>query len=224
MSSSRPAATLVAVLLACIVAAASAQSTEQCCGGPGKVQAKGVAYVEVVQNFTLVQVTVYSEGQSAFEVQAAAASDTKAVLDFLASKGDSVSRVQSTSASLSPQFGYDNNGSRFFQKYMGTATVSFEVPEVFGDVLDAIQKVNGATIESISRKENYNDLVAAQQTAVKNAVYDGQQNGKKILESLGKTPGKILSVEASAGDYLQNGGGSLQVIRADATVVYEIVD
>jgi uncharacterized protein YggE len=223
MSASRPAAALVTVLLACIVAAASAQSTDQCCGGPRKLQAKGVAYVEVVQNFTLVQVNVYAEGQSAFEVQATAASNTKAVLDFLASKGGSVFRVQSTSVSLSPQYGYDNNGNRFFQKYVGTATVSFEVPEVFGDVLDAIQKVGGATIENISRKESYDDLVAAQQTAIKNAVYNGQQNGKKIVEGLGETPGKVLYVEASANDYLQSGGGSLQVVRADATVVYEIV-
>jgi uncharacterized protein YggE len=73
------------------------------------------------------------------------------------------------------------------------------------------------------KKESSEDLAAAQQKAMKTAVHNSQQNGEKMLEGIGETLGKALYVQSYTSDYLQSGGGSQQLVRAEATVTYEIV-
>jgi uncharacterized protein YggE len=216
----RPLALVAALALAAGVAA---QDTK-CCGGPRTLRSKGIAYAEVAQNFTLVKLSVGAEGQRVFDVQNSITYNTKAVLDFLEAKKE-VMNVQSTGTNLYPQYGYDssNGYKRYFEKYTANAEVSFELTTLSSDVLDGVLKVGGATVQNISKKEKYEDLVAAQREAVKNAVYGTRANAEKMVEGLGEKLGKPLYVESYANDYLQSGGGSLQVIRAEATVTYEIV-
>lgn len=186
------------------------------------MKAKGEAYEEVAQKFTYVELDVDAYGQSAFDVQNSAATNTRQILDFLEGQGDKVMRIQNTGASLQPDFEYIN-GTRTFKQYKGTARVSFEIEEVNGGVLDGIMDIGGSMVNTINQKESYEDLVAAQQTALKNAVYNTRVNAEKMLSGVGETLGKALTVESNAGNQLQSGGGSLQVLRAEATVTYEII-
>jgi hypothetical protein len=66
-------------------------------------------------------------------------------------------------------------------------------------------------------------LVAAQKEAVKNAVYASKLNAANMIAGAGETLGKLLYIDSYMNDYLQPGGGSLQVVRASATGTYEIV-
>lgn len=134
--------------------------------------------------------------------------------------------LQSTGSALYySQYWYDYSDGyrRYLKQYTASATVSVELEEIKGEVLDGVQNVRGATVENLSKKEIYEVLVEAQKEAVKNAENNSQKNGEKMLEGVGDTLGKLLYAESYKNDYLQQGGGSLQVVRATATVTYEIV-
>jgi uncharacterized protein YggE len=147
------------------------------------------------------------------------------VLDYLATQGDVVSKVQSTGSQLYPQYEYDQNNGyrRYFKQYTAGATVSFEMAKFKGEVLDGLQAVGGSTIQNIQKKESYEVLVAAQKEAVKNAVFASKLNAANMLAGAGETLGKLLYIDSYTNDYLQPGGGSLQVVRASASGTYEIV-
>lgn len=218
-------ATKILVLLfgiAALICPSLAQDSDKCCPGPRTLKARGEAYEEVAKNFTLVKFKMYSQGQSAFNVAQEVTRNSDKVLDFLESKSDVVFRTQNTGTSLSARYTYPN-GTRTFQDYQGVVTITFEVEVVNSDVLDKILDFEGVVVDSISKKASYEDIVAAQKVAQKNAVYNSRVNAENILSGIGETLGKALYVESNANGYLQSGGGSLQVLRAEASVTYEII-
>jgi uncharacterized protein YggE len=210
-------------LLLLLAAPAAAQDT--CCRNPRTIKAEGVAYAEVAQELTAVRVTVGAQGQSASSVQGTIAANLKSVLDYLGTQGGAVSNVQSTGTQLYPEYNYDSQNGyiRYFRQYSASATASFELAGSSGGVLDGLQALGVATIESINKKESYDVLVAAQRTAVRNALTSSRQNAENMLQAIGEKLGKVLYLESSVNDYLQQGGGSIQVVRGSATVTYEIV-
>jgi uncharacterized protein len=213
----------LSLLLPLVAAATTAQDT--CCRDPRTIKAEGVAYAEVAQNLTGVSVTVGAQGQSASNVQGAIAANLKSVLDYLGTQGGVASNVQSTGTQLYPEYDYDSQNGfiRRFRQYTASATVSFELAESSGGVLDGLQALGVATIESISNKASYDVLVAAQREAVRNALTSSRQNAENMLQAIGEKLGKVLYLESNVNDYLQQGGGSLQVVRGSATVTYEII-
>jgi uncharacterized protein YggE len=208
-----------------LLLAAPAAALDTCCRDPRTIKAVGVAYVEVAQELTAVRVTVGAQGQSVSSVQGAIASNLRSVRDYLGTQGAVVSNVQSTGTQLYPEYEYDsqNGYTRRFRQYSASATVSFELSGSSGDVLDGLQRLGTATIESINKKESYDVLVAAQREAVRKALNASRQNAENMLQGIGETLGKVLYIESNVNEYLQQGGGSLQVVRGSATATYEIV-
>lgn len=203
-----------------------AASEGTCCATKKTVNARGVSYAEIVQNVTTVTVSVDASGPTAFGVQISIGDGIAAVTEFLASQGDAVSNVQMTGSRLYPQYNYDygENGSGYtktFSQYTANARVSFDLGVIVADVLDGLAAVNGATIDNISKREAYEDLLEAQRVAVKNAVFEARQNAERMVAGLGGKLGEAVNIHGRPNDYLMSGGGSLQVVRAEATVIFE---
>jgi uncharacterized protein YggE len=136
------------------------------------------------------------QGQTAEEVQVEVARRSNAVVTLLQSRSD-ITKLQTAGLSLSPVYDYSDN-TRRLTGYMGTNTVSFEIPsEQAGALMDATVQSGATRIDSISFTADEESITTAQQQAIENAAQDAQTQADTVLRALGLTRREIIGIQVN---------------------------
>lgn len=221
---------LLPLALALAAARAAAQAAT-CCAVQKTVTARGFAHGGDLEHILTATVGVEQSGPTAFGVRVSVGDGVVAVTDYLAAQGAAVSNVQTTGSQMRVHFKYEYGESgnvcfiKTFREFTANARVSLDLGQDVYDVLTGLQHVPGATIsiENLATREEKYDLVAAQRAALQNAVYAARENAERMAFALDKAVGDPISVKNMPDDNLQIDNVRPQVVRAEATVIYELV-
>ncbi|WP_448562123.1 SIMPL domain-containing protein [Trichothermofontia sp.] len=140
-----------------------------------------------------VQLGVEVQGATATEVQQEVARRADAMVAFL--KSQNVDKLATTGVSLSPRYSYENNRQEL-QGYVGTNTVSFQVPIAqAGFILDRAVQVGATRIDSIGFIATDSAINAARQQALREATQDAKQQADVVLSTLNLSRQEVVSIQ-----------------------------
>lgn len=144
---------------------------------------------------TLAQVNlgVEIEAETAEAAQQEAAQRSSAVVELLRDRN--VEQLQTTGIRLNPQY-RSVDDTRAITSYVATNTVSFEVPiDAVGSLLDDAVTAGATRIQDVSFRASDAAVVAARDTALRNAVEDAQAQAQSVLSALNFTADEIVSIQ-----------------------------
>jgi len=140
-----------------------------------------------------VQLGVEVQGETAATVQQEVARRADAVVAFLRSQN--VDKLATTGVSLNPRYSYENNRQEL-QGYVGTNTVSFQVPIAqAGQILDRAVQAGATRIDSIGFIATDSAITAAQQQALRKATQDAQRQADVVLSTLNLTRQEVVNIQ-----------------------------
>jgi uncharacterized protein len=146
-------------------------------------------------SITKIQLGVEIQGETAQQVQAEVAKRSSDVMSFLRSQN--VSKLQTTGISLQPQYNYDD-GNRRLIGYVGTNTFSFEIgTQNAGVLLDRSVEAGATRIDQISFTATDEEIVQAQNQALRQASLDAQRQAQAVLSSLDLTQQEIVGIQVN---------------------------
>lgn len=147
----------------------------------------------VVTTRAQVRLGVEVNGDTAEAVQQEVARRAAAVVEVLRSQN--VDQLETTGIRLNPRYRYDNGESQLVG-YVGTNTVSFELPtEAAGPVVDAAVQAGATRIQGISFIAEEEAITAAQSTALQLATEDARRQANAVFDTLGLTAREVISIE-----------------------------
>jgi uncharacterized protein YggE len=157
---------------------------------------EGNGIEKIATTLAEVQLGVEIQGKTASEVQQEIAERTTAVVDLLRSKD--VKQLQTTGVRLNPNYQQSNEGKqdRILIGYVGTNTVSFQIPiEQIGALLDEAVRVGASRIDGISFTATPEAISMAKKEALRKATIDAKAKGEVVLDTLDFTSQEIISIE-----------------------------
>ena len=144
---------------------------------------------------TLTQATlgVQVQGTSAEAVQAAVADRSDRLVRYLRSRN--VDELETVGLRLAPQYDYRNGQSRIIG-YVGTNTVSFQIPTAeAGDLLDGAIAAGATQIQGVYFIAEDEALGVARQQALQAATADAQAQANAVLSYLDLGVEDIISIQ-----------------------------
>lgn len=140
-----------------------------------------------------VSLGVEISGKTADEVQREVVQRANAVVELLRSQN--VDQLETTGIRLNPQYRYDNGRSELVG-YMGSNTVSFEVPtEAAGELIDAAVEAGATQVQGIEFIAEDSAIAAAQDVALQAATQAARRQAEAVFESLGFSAQEIVSIQ-----------------------------
>lgn len=143
-----------------------------------------------------IQLGVEVQGKTAADVQQEVARRADAVVAFLRSQN--VDKLATTGVSLSPRYSYENNRQEL-QGYVGTNTVSFQVPiPQAGAILDRAVQAGATRIDSIGFIAADSAIKTAQQQALREATQHAQQQADVVLSTLNLSRQEVIGIQINS--------------------------
>lgn len=143
-----------------------------------------------------VRLGVEIQGKTATEVQQEIAKRTSAVVDLLRSKD--VDQLQTTGVRLNPNYERSNqgNGARILVGYIGTNTVSFQIPiEQVGALLDETVAAGASRVDGVSFTATPEAIFTAKKAALRQASSNAQDQADVVLDALDLNSKEIVNIE-----------------------------
>ena len=144
---------------------------------------------------TLTQATlgVQVQGSSAEAVQAAVAERSDRLVRYLRSRN--VDELETVGLRLNPQYDYRNGQARIIG-YVGTNTVSFQIPtEEAGELLDGAIAAGATQIQGVRFIAEDEALGVARQQALQAATADAQAQANAVLSYLDLGVEEIINIQ-----------------------------
>jgi uncharacterized protein len=165
-----------------------------------------------------IQLGVVSEAKTAQEAQAAIASKTSAIVSKLQEL--KVEQLQTTSITLNPKYEYVNNRQNQVG-FTGQSSVSFRIPlQQAGKTLDLAVAVGANRIDAISFVAPDEEIRAARNASLQDAVKDAQSQADAILSVLNLKAQSIRTIQVnSAAAPVNNVNYNLAAKVTDSTPV-----
>ncbi len=155
----------------------------------------GQGQVSVQTTKAQVSLGVDVQGTDAATVQREVARRSTAVVELLRSRN--VEKLETTGVQLNPQYSYENGRSEVVG-YMGSNTVSFQVPtEAMGPILDEAVNVGANQIRGVNFIAEDGALETARQQALREAVNDAQAQSNAVLSALNLGPQEVVTIQVN---------------------------
>ena len=146
----------------------------------------------VPTTLTEAQLTVEVRGDTAGQVQAAIASQSNRLVEYLRSQR--VDKLQTQGLQLQPNYVYRDNERRI-EGYIGSNNISFQYPsDQVGKILDEAVKAGASRIDGIRFIATPETLQAAERRALVAATADAQAQAQVVLSSLNLTAKDIVRI------------------------------
>lgn len=156
------------------------------------LSATGQGKVNIPATLTLVNLGVEVQGKTAESVQKKAATQSKAVVDFL--KAQKVGKLQTAGIQLNPNYNYAN-GKQNITGYTATNSVSFQVDtSKVGNLLDKAVVAGATRIDRVSFVATDEAMAEAQEEAIALATQAAKKQAEAALGSLKLQQKEIVNI------------------------------
>lgn len=147
----------------------------------------------IITTLAQVRLGVEVQGKTAEEVQQEAARRSSLVVEYLKSRN--VDKLETTGIGLNPIYNYQNNEQKVIG-YSASNTVSFRVESKdAGAIMDRAVKVGATRIDGINFIAPESSISSAQQSAIKKATQDAQNQASAVFSSLNLQQKDIVNIQ-----------------------------
>ena len=152
----------------------------------------GVGEVKVAANVAIVSLAVETTGETSEATQTEAARKTSAVVAFL--KAEQVKKLQTTQATLNPEYKYDE-GKSILVGHRAVQALSFETsPEQAGRIMDQAVAKGATRVDSVTFQADDASRQKAEAEALSRAANNARAKAKTVLDALGLTWQRIAFI------------------------------
>ena len=161
----------------------------------------GVGEVKVAANVAIVSLAVETTGKTSAATQTEAARKASAVVDFL--KAEKVKKLQTTQATLNPEYKYDQ-GKSILVGHRAVQALSFETPtDQAGRIMDQAVAKGATRVDSVTFRADDASRQKAEAEALNRAANNARAKAKTVLDALGLTWQRIAFIRVDPVTSLQ---------------------
>jgi uncharacterized protein YggE len=161
----------------------------------------GVGEVKVASNVAIVSLAVETTAKTTEGAQTEAARKTSAVVAFL--KAEKVKKLQTTQATLNPEYKYDQ-GKSILVGHRAVQALSFETPtDQAGRIMDQAVAKGATRVDSVTFQADEANRQKAEDEALIRAADKARAKAKTVLNALGLTWEKIAFIRVNPHDPIQ---------------------
>ena len=161
----------------------------------------GVGEVKIPANVAIVSLAVETTGKTSEATQTEAARKTSAVVAFL--KAEQVKKLQTTQATLNPEYRYDQ-GKNTLVGHRAVQALSFETSaEQAGRIMDQAVAKGATRVDSVTFQADEASRQKAEAEALNRAANNARAKAKTVLDALGLTWQRIAFMRVDPAASLQ---------------------